>query len=95
MTVPPLDPAGDPDRFDPAAPAAPTDTGSIDWVLDPSHDPDRFAPPLRSGQGETLRELIGEGAQEEPRDTWTWLIGLGAVIGFLLLVSLLAQLGNR
>ena len=98
MTVP-LDPGGDPDRFDPDRlpphPSEPSaEAGPLDWVLDPAHDPDRFEPPVR-GRGETLQELLGEGAQEDRRDNWTWLVGLGSVIGFLLLVSLLVQLGNR
>ena len=98
MTVP-LPPAGDPDRFDPdrvepdrVEPAV--EGGPIDWVLDPTHDPDRFVPPVR-GRDETLQELLGEGSQETARDNWTWLVGLGTVIGFLLLVSLLVQLGHR
>jgi hypothetical protein len=83
MTV---DPSQDPDRYDasrdepvpPDVPAGP---------LDPSLDPDRFHSP-------TLPGLLGEGAHEEKRDTMTWVYGLLGVFAFLLLVSVLAHLGN-
>lgn len=57
--------------------------------LDMSKDPDRFVAP---GEGQTLPELLGEGAQEGERDSMNWLIGLAGVLGFLLLFSLLVQL---
>lgn len=77
-----LDPAQDPDRYDASLDAAPPDA-----ALDPVADPDRFRAP-------TLPGLLGEGAHEEERDKLTWLIGLVAVFGFLLAVSLLVRLGN-
>jgi hypothetical protein len=55
--------------------------------LDRSQDPDRFDP-----ADKTLPELLGEGAQEDERDTLTWLLGLAGVVGFLVLVSVLLQL---
>jgi hypothetical protein len=76
-----MDPAQDPDRYDPSrddAPAGP---------LDPELDPDRYRAP-------TLPGLLGEGAFEEKRDTMTWVYGLLGVFAFLLLVSVLAHLGN-
>ena len=83
-TPPPthLDPAGDPDRYENSAsrPVGP---------LDPAHDPDRFdarreVPP---GQGQTLPDLLGEGAHEEQRDNYQWAIGLLGILAFLALVS--------
>ena len=67
----PLDPAQDPDRFDPAAPAP---------ALNPALDPDRF-------QDQTLPELLGEGAQEDNRDTWESIIGLAGILLFLAVVT--------
>ena len=68
-----LDPAGDPDRFDPSAPAGP---------LDPALDPDRFPQhPL------TLPGLLGAGAHEEEREGMEWLYGLLGVFLFLGLVT--------
>ena len=57
--------------------------------LDLSKDPDRFDPAKQQppGRGQTLPELLGDGAQET-RDNWQWLYGLAGVLGFLLLVSL-------
>jgi len=40
-----------------------------------------------------LPELLGEGAQEDKRDTRAFLYGLLWVIGFLVVVSLLFHLG--
>ncbi len=64
--------------------------------MDPSQDPDRYDPdaPEDWRTGPTLPELLGEGANEDPRDTHAWLVGLCAVIGFLLLVTVLAHLGG-
>lgn len=79
-----LDPAFDPDRFDPAAQAA---AGPSGW-LDPALDPDRYdAGRRRDPLGQTLPELLGDGAFEEPRDTWSWALGLLGVLLFLALVS--------
>ena len=77
----PLDMSQDPDRYDPsrdAAPVAPVGR------LDPARDPDRYRPP---GQGQTLTDLLGEGAHEEPRDNYQWALGLLSVLAFLALVS--------
>lgn len=75
----PLDMAQDPDRYDPSrevvAPAG---------RLDPAQDPDRYLPP---GQGQTLTELLGEGAHEQPRDGYQWITGLLGVFLFIALVS--------
>jgi hypothetical protein len=78
-----LDRAGDPDRYDPSRASAPT------GPLDPAADPDRYpagkqVPP---GQGQTLTELLGEGAHEEKRDGYEWVFGLLAVLAFLALTS--------
>lgn len=79
-----LDPAYDPDRFDPAADAVSPAPG---W-LDPALDPDRYHPAAgRDPLGQTLPELLGDGAFEEPRDTWSWALGLLGVLLFLALVS--------
>jgi hypothetical protein len=79
-----LDPALDPDRFDASIDAAPSGR------LDPALDPDRYAnarADLPPGQGQTLTELLGDGAFEEPRSTYQWAVGLLAVVVFLALVS--------
>lgn len=58
-----------------------------------SQDPDRFDPVKEGGlSGRTLPELLGDGAHEGERDNRAWLSGLLAVIGFLVVVSLLLQL---
>jgi len=68
----PLDPAGDPDRYDPARDVAPS--GPLDWARDPDrYDPARDetvqrieGPPLilgrTGGRRSTLPELIGKDA---------------------------------
>ena len=86
MTAP-LDPAGDPDRYDPARD---TSTGR----LDPAKDSDRFPSYGGAGQGQTLTGLLGEGAQEQEREGLAWLFGLLAVFGFLVLVSLLVKFAH-
>ena len=93
----PLDPAGDPDRYDPAREAPPT--GPLDWALDPDrYDPAQDAPapterpPLRlgrtGGRHSTLPELIGKDAsfQDSP-SPYAWALGLVATAAFLLLVA--------
>ena len=80
-----MDPAQDPDRYDPSRDAAPV------GPLDPALDPDRYHP-SPSGSP-TLPGLLGEGAHEGERDRMTWVYGLLGVFGFLLLVTLLAHLG--
>ena len=77
-----LDPGQDPDRYDSARDEAPPA-----GPLDPAADPDRYHSP-------TLPGLLGEGAHEDERDNLRWLLGLLAVFGFLLLVTLLAHLGG-
>lgn len=80
---PRLDPAHDPDRYDPSRDTAPA--GRLDPALDPDrYDPVRDAPP---GQGQTLPDLLGEGAFEEERNNYQWAIGLLGVLLFLALVS--------
>lgn len=76
-----LDPAADPDRYEPSRDEGVVPTGP----LDPAADPDRYQSP-------TLPGLLGEGAYEEERSSLTWLLGLLAVFGFLGLVTLLAYL---
>ncbi|MDP9183900.1 MAG: hypothetical protein M3P04_14135 [Actinomycetota bacterium] len=71
----------DPDRYDPSLDPAPP--GS----LDAESDPDRYRSP-------TLPGLLGDGAHEDRRDNFTWLIGLISVFGFLIFISLLVRLGN-
>ncbi len=82
----PLDPAGDPDRYD-----AGKDVGGTAGIgpLDPASDPDRFR---AGGEGRTLPEMLGEGSHEDTRDNWQWLIGLLSVLAFLAVVSLLVTL---
>jgi hypothetical protein len=75
----PLDMSQDPDRYDPSHDVAPT-LGP----LDPARDPDRYLPP---GQGQTLTDLLGEGAHEGERDNYQWAIGLLSVFLFIALVS--------
>lgn len=74
----PLDMSKDPDRYDAAADTAPV------GPLDPRQDPDRYRPP---GQGQTLTDLLGDGAFEDKRDNNQWAIGLISVFAFILLVS--------
>lgn len=82
----PLDLSKDPDRFDPDRDPAddlrdPTVPGG---PLDRSLDPDRYRPP---GQGQTLTDLLGEGAHEDERNNLEWLYGLIGIVAFLALVS--------
>ena len=69
-----LDPAADPDRFDPAR-------AEVAGPLDPALDPDRFQAPM------TLPGLLGDGAYEEEREGLEWLYGLLGVFLFLGLVT--------
>ena len=80
----PLDMSQDPDRFDATSPAA--------APLDPDLDPDRFSAPGRPGDGLTLTELLGDGAQEQEREGFAWVFGLLGVLGFLLLFVLAVKL---
>ena len=97
MTTP-LDPANDPDRFDPARDAAAAD-GPLDWALDPDrYDPEKDAPaaperpPLllgrTGGRRSTLPELIGKEAsfQDSP-SPYIWVLGLVGIVAFLLLFA--------
>jgi hypothetical protein len=101
MTVP-LDPAGDPDRYDPTRDVAPTETstGPLDWALDPDrYDPERDGvvpqdkrPPLTlgrtGGRRSTLPELIGkEGSFQDAPSPYIWVLGLIGTAAFLLLVA--------
>ena len=76
----PLDMSQDPDRYDPSRDVAPLQGRPLDM----SQDPDRYVPP---GQGQTLTELLGEGAHEDERDNYQWAIGLVSVFLFIALVS--------
>jgi hypothetical protein len=76
-----MDPGEDPDRYDPTRDAAPV------APLDPASDPDRFHNP-------TLPGLLGDGAHEDERNNWQWVIGLVSMFAFLIAVSLLVRLGN-
>lgn len=72
----------DPDRFDASADQQPPSSPRVD----PAKDPDRYLPP---GQGQSLTELLGPGAQEDERDNWQWAFGLLGVLVFLGLVAFL------
>jgi hypothetical protein len=96
MTTP-LDPANDPDRYDPTRDAGPE--GPLDWALDPDrYDPDRDDPPKverpplvlgrTGGRRSTLPELIGKEAsfQDSP-SPYIWVLGLLGIVAFLLLFA--------
>jgi hypothetical protein len=74
----PLDRSKDPDRYDPSA-----DITAVGGPLDRSLDPDHRPP----GQGQTLTDLLGEGAHEDTRDNLSWAYGLLGIIAFLAFVS--------
>ena len=99
----PLDPANDPDRYDPARESA-APQGPVDWALDPDrYDPAMDAPPtddaskhkrpplLRGrtgGRRSTLPELIGKDASfQDTPSPYMWVAGLIGVVAFLLLVA--------
>jgi hypothetical protein len=78
---PRLDPANDPDRFDP------TEQPVVVGPLDLSQDPDRMP---RPGEGQSLTDLLGkERSYEEDRDGYEWVFGLLGVLAFLALVTFL------
>jgi hypothetical protein len=90
-----LDPALDPDRYHPAREAAANPAGRS-GPLDPTLDPDRYDPAREAaraqgqvppGQGQTLTELLGDGAYEDKRDNYQWAIGLAGVLLFLAFFS--------
>ena len=76
-----LDMSKDPDRYDPDQDVEDPSRG-----LDMAKDPDRYLPP---GQGQTLTDLLGPGAQEGSRDGYQWVAGLLGVFAFLALVAFL------
>ena len=76
-----IDPGADPDRYDPTHEVAPV------GPLHPEDDPDRFHNP-------TLPGLLGDGAHEDERNNWQWVIGLASMFAFLIFISLLVRLGN-
>src|SRR4051812_22180123 len=90
----PLDPANDPDRYDPARTSEPA--GPLDWALDPDrYDPSRDDPPTEErpplllgrtgGRRSTLPELIGKEASfEDSPSPYIWVLGLIGVAAFLL-----------
>jgi hypothetical protein len=96
MTAP-LDPAGDPDRYDAAKDEQPN--GPLDWALDPDrYDPDRDDPPKverpplvlgrTGGRRATLPELIGKEASfQDTPSPYIWILGLMGTAAFLLVVA--------
>jgi hypothetical protein len=92
MTTPhgPLDPAGDPDRFDPDR-AADEPSGPLDWALDPDrYDPaaDAVSDAGTDGRRSTLPELIGaDRSFQDAPSPYVWVAGLIGVVAFLLLVA--------
>ena len=96
MTAP-LDPANDPDRFDPNRESA-VPEGPLDWALDPDrYDPAQDEPPAErpplvlgrtGGRRSTLPELIGKEAsfQDSP-SPYVWVLGLIGIAAFLLLFA--------
>lgn len=98
-----LDPAQDPDRYDPAREAAEPEvpTGRLDPALDPDrYDPDRSTPvadtgaprqPLvlgrTGGTRQTLPDLLAEGSFEDRPSPYMFLLGLAGIAAFLLLVA--------
>lgn len=86
MTVP-LDPAGDPDRFDPDREPEDPSGSPLDWAL----DPDRYDPEAEradAGKRSTLPELIGaDRSFQDAPSPYVWVIGLVGVLAFLLLVA--------
>ncbi|MDT7571284.1 MAG: hypothetical protein QOE05_1458 [Actinomycetota bacterium] len=97
MTTP-LDPANDPDRYDPTRESA-VPEGPLDWALDPDrYDAERDDPPKperpplvlgrTGGRRSTLPELIGKEAsfQDSP-SPYIWVLGLIGIVAFLLLFA--------
>lgn len=93
----PLDPANDPDRYDPTR--ADSLAGPLDWALDPDrYDPEQDSspkverPPLvlgrTGGRRSTLPELMGKEAsfQDSP-SPYIWALGLLGILAFLLLFA--------
>ncbi len=92
----PLDMSKAPDRYDPAALPTASAAGPLDMSkdpdrYDPAQDPDRLDAAAAKG-GPTLPGLLGEGAQEQERESYAWAFGLAAVLAFLLLVTLAVHL---
>ena len=96
-----LDPALDPDRYDPQRDAAPDVPAGR---LDPGLDPDRYDPardesrqqdPARQplvidstgGTNQTLTELLADGSFEDRPSPYMFLLGLAGIAAFLLLVA--------
>jgi len=101
VTTGPLDPRLDPDRLRPGGPDEPAMPASAPArstpPLDRSRDPDRYvpdAPPApergRAGEGSSLPDLLGASrTYQGERDTYSWAVGLLAVLAFLAFVALL------
>jgi hypothetical protein len=92
-----LDPALDPDRYDPArdsVDAEPeTPVGPV-GRLDPALDPDRYESgrqPLvidsSGGTSQTLPDLLAEGSFDDKPSPYMFLLGLAGIAAFLLLVA--------
>ena len=94
----PLDPANDPDRYDPAREATAPE-GPLDWALDPDrYDPEKDdspkpeRPPLvlgrTGGRRSTLPELLGkESSYQDSPSPYIWALGLIGIAAFLLLFA--------
>ena len=95
-----LDPAMDPDRYDPAREGLPPDPvvsdGPLDWAMDPDrYDPDAEPPKPRQplvlgrtgGTRQTLPDLLSEGSFEDKPNPYMFLIGLAGILAFLGLVA--------
>lgn len=88
----PLDPADDPDRYDPKRATPPA--GPLDWALDPDrYDPAQDEQPLlpvgqTAGRRSTLPELIGkDGSFQDSPSPYIWILGLAGTLAFLLLFA--------
>ena len=90
-----LDPALDPDRYDPDRDAAGAEAPPVPpGRLDPALDPDRYVaerqPPVvdrTGGTSQTLTDLLAEGSFDDPPSPYMFLLGLAGVAAFLLLVA--------
>ena len=94
-----LDPAKDPDRYDPDRPPEPEPLGPtrpLDRSQDPDrYDPDRDAAPPRQplvlgrtgGTKQTLPDLLSEGSFDDKPSPYVFLLGLAGIAAFLLLVA--------
>ena len=93
-----LDPAKDPDRYDPDNPPEPeplNPAGPLDWAMDPDrYDPDNPPPPRQplvvgrtGGTKQTLPDLLSEGSFDDRPSPYMFLLGLAGIAAFLGLVA--------